>query len=147
MEVVQHATEHGNPVATVAARLKGSNHTKRRRVSPAQRAHKDSQSKPIRAALWGLRRIYRSGYAYKKAGVMLSGLEPELRRQASLLVDPERERKSAALMQAMDHINERWGRGSLRLLATGLGASWKMRREKLSPAWTTRWDALPRVGG
>ena len=101
----------------------------------------------IRAALTGLRRIYREGYAYKKAGVMLSGLEPELRRQASLLVDPERERKSAALMQAMDHINERWGRGSLRLLATGLGASWKMRREKLSPAWTTRWDALPRVGG
>ena len=101
----------------------------------------------IQAALWGLRRIYRTGYAYKKAGVMLSGLEPELRRQASLLVDPERERKSAALMQAMDHINERWGRGSLRPLATGLGASWKMRREKLSPAWTTRWDALPRVRG
>jgi len=101
----------------------------------------------IQAALWGLRRIYRSGYAYKKAGVMLSGLEPELRRQGSLLVDPERERKSAALMQAMDHINEKWGRGSLRPLATGFGASWKMRREKLSPDWTTRWDALPRVTG
>jgi DNA polymerase V len=101
----------------------------------------------IQAALWGLRRIYRSGYAYKKAGVMLSGLEPEQRRQASLLVDPERERKSAALMQAMDHINEKWGRGSLRPLATGFGANWKMRREKLSPAWTTRWDALPRVRG
>lgn len=101
----------------------------------------------IRAALWGLRRIYRTGFAYKKAGVMLSGLEPERRRQSSLLVDPERERKSAALMQAMDSINARWGRGSLRPLVTGFDASWRMRREKLSPAWTTCWDALPRVTG
>jgi DNA polymerase V len=101
----------------------------------------------IRAALWGLRRIYRTGFAYKKAGVMLSGLEPERRRQSSLLVDPERERKSAALMQAMDSINARWGRGSLRPLATGFDVSWTMRREKLSPAWTTCWDALPRVTG
>ncbi|WP_374264307.1 hypothetical protein [Zoogloea sp.] len=53
----------------------------------------------IQAALWGLRRIYRSGYAYKKAGVMLSGLKPVQRRQGSLLVDPERERKSAALIR------------------------------------------------
>ena len=99
----------------------------------------------IQAALWGLRRIYRSGYAYKKAGVMLCGLEPERRRQGSLLVDPEREKRSAALMQTMDWINERWGRGSLRPLATGFDLNWRMRREKLSPAWTTRWDELPRV--
>ena len=99
----------------------------------------------IRAALAGLRHIYREGYVYKKAGVMLCGLEPQQRRQGSLLVDPERERRSAALMQTMDRINERWGRGSLRPLATGFDANWQMRREKLSPAWTTRWDELPRV--
>ena len=86
----------------------------------------------IRAANGGLQRIYRTGYAYKKAGVMLSGLEPKRRRQGNLLADPERERRSAALMQAMDHINEKWGRGSLRSLATGFDASWRMRREKLS---------------
>jgi DNA polymerase V len=101
----------------------------------------------IRAALWGLRRIYRTGFAYKKAGVMLSGLEPEQRRQSSLLADPEHERKSSALMQAMDRINERWGRGSLQPLATGFDTRWRMRRERLSPAWTTRWDDLPRVAG
>lgn len=101
----------------------------------------------IRAALWGLRRIYRAGYAYKKAGVLLSGLEPLRRRQPSLLADPVRERRSAALMQAMDRINERWGRGGLRPLATGFDPGWRMRRERLSPAWTTRWEDVPGVIG
>lgn len=101
----------------------------------------------IRAALWGLRRIYRAGYAYKKAGVLLSGLEPLRRRQPSLLANPAREQRSAALMQAMDRINERWGRGTLRPLATGFDPGWRMRRERLSPAWTTRWEDVPGVIG
>ena len=99
----------------------------------------------IKAALWGLNKIYRTGYAYKKAGVLLSGLEPATRRQESLLIDKAKEGRAAALMQAMDRINERWGRGSLRPLATGFGGDWRMRREKLSPAWTTQWDGVPTV--
>ncbi|MCA0188476.1 MAG: DUF4113 domain-containing protein, partial [Proteobacteria bacterium] len=99
----------------------------------------------INAALWGLGKIYRPGYAYKKAGVLLSGLESAGRRQGSLLADPKREARAAALMAAMDQINDRWGRGSVRPLATGFGGDWRMRREKLSPAWTTRWDEVPAV--
>lgn len=78
--------------------------------------------------------------------MLLSGLEPERRRQPSLLADSVREQRATALMQAMDRINERWGRGSLRPLATGFDPEWRMRREKLSPAWTTNWDQLPVVG-
>ena len=100
----------------------------------------------IQAALWGLRWIYRSAYADKKVGVMLCGLEVEHRRQASLLVDPEHRSRLAALLQAMERISERWGRGSLHPLATGFDSSWRMRREKLSPAWTTRWGQLLVVG-
>jgi DNA polymerase V len=92
----------------------------------------------INAALWGLGKIFRTGYAYKKAGVLLSGLEPVGRRQASLLTDLKREERAAALMAAMDQINDRWGKGSVRPLAAGFGGDWRMRREKLSPAWTTR---------
>lgn len=77
--------------------------------------------------------------------MLLSGLEPVARRQESLLVDKIKEGRALALMQAMDRINERWGRGSVRLLATGFGGDWRMRREKLSPAWTTQWDSLPIV--
>lgn len=99
----------------------------------------------INAALWGLGKIFRPGYAYKKAGVLLSGLEPVGRRQASLLADSKREERAAALMVAMDQINDRWGRGSIRPLATGFGGDWRMRREKLSHAWTTRWEEIPVV--
>lgn len=99
----------------------------------------------INAALWGLGKIFRTGYAYKKAGVLLSGLEPVGRRQASLLTDLKREERAAALMAAMDQINDRWGKGSVRPLAAGFGGDWRMRREKLSPAWTTRWDEIPAV--
>lgn len=99
----------------------------------------------INAALWGLGKIFRPSYAYKKAGVLLSGLEPVGRRQASLLADSKREERAAALMAAMDQINDRWGRGSIRPLATGFGGDWRMRRENLSQAWTTRWDEVPVV--
>lgn len=99
----------------------------------------------INAALWGLDKIFRQGYAYKKAGVLLSGLESAARRQGSLLDDPTREKRASALMAAMDQINDRWGRGSIRPLATGFGGDWRMRRERLSPAWTTTWEDVPRV--
>jgi DNA polymerase V len=43
-------------------------------------------------------------------------------------------------------INRRWGRGTLRYLAEGLGQPWRMRRERLSPAYTTQWGELLGVG-
>jgi len=78
--------------------------------------------------------FYRPGFAYQKAGVLLSGLEPRRRQQASLLPDDTTEARSAALMHTMDRINARWGWGTLKPLATGLQQDWRMRRERLSPA-------------
>lgn len=40
----------------------------------------------------------------------------------------------------MDDINRRWGRSTLRYLAAGVAQPWRMRRERLSPAYTTRWS-------
>ena len=51
--------------------------------------------------------------------------------------------RSEALMLVMDQINTRWGRGTLKPLVTGLDQRWQMRRNQLSPAWTTDWNALP----
>ena len=99
----------------------------------------------ICSALEGLKRIYRPGFAYQKAGVLLSGLELNRRQQGSLLADDATEARSAALMHTMDRINARWGRGTLKPLATGLQQDWRMRRERLSPAWTTNWNELPVV--
>lgn len=96
-----------------------------------------------RAALWGLKRIYRPGFAYQKAGVMLMELRDESQTQARLFstVAPTR----PPLMNVLDNANERWGRGTLRLAAEGMKKPWQMRREHVTPAYTTRWDELPRV--
>ena len=49
------------------------------------------------------------------------------------------------LMVAMDKLNARYGRGSVRLGLAGKDADWRMRRENLSPSFTTRWNELASV--
>ena len=68
----------------------------------------DTTSELIGCALQGIRAIYRDGYLYKKAGVMLTGLVPASQTQADLFDDRERGR-SKRLMSALDSINDRWG--------------------------------------
>lgn len=96
-----------------------------------------------RAALWGLKRIYRSGFAYQKAGVMLLDLHPAGQAQGVLF--PTTSPGRPTLMEVIDRANARWGRGTLRLAAEGMRKPWQMKREHVSPAYTTRWDELPRV--
>lgn len=96
---------------------------------------------------WGLRilkRIYRPGFAYQKAGCMLSDIRPRSMAQASLFV-PESDGRSERLMAAMDAINGRWGRGTMRVAAEGVENAWRMKRERLSPRFTTEWTELPAV--
>lgn len=92
-----------------------------------------------------LERIYRPGFAYHKAGVMLSELQPAGARQSDLFDDPEQNARRQSAMQAMDAVNKKWGRGTLRAAAVGRTQAWQMRRERLSPAYTTSWAELPVV--
>ncbi len=96
-----------------------------------------------RSALLTLRQIYRPGFAYQKAGVMLSDIRPRRLQQASLFSDPVRSEESGRLMHALDRINARWGRGTLRLAAEGVDYDWQMKRGHLSPGYTTEWAGLP----
>ena len=100
----------------------------------------------IHAALQGLERIYRPGFGYAKAGVMLFDLEDRERLQARLLAaeDPARQRRRERLMDSLDAINRRFGRDAVTFGAQGLGeAPWHMRREHCSPRLTTDWKELP----
>ena len=94
-------------------------------------------------ALRVLRRIYRTGYGYHKAGVMLAGIVPRLSQQYSLFNAGAP--RADALMRVVDGINQRYGRGSLRLAAEGIEQDWRMRRGNLSPGYTTDWRGLPKV--
>lgn len=98
-----------------------------------------------KAALVGLRRIFRSGYDYKKAGIQLGEIAPKLNRQATLFDDvPELARRSR-LNATLDRLNAKFGRGSMVVAAAGTEKAWTMRRQNLSPAYTTDWDSLPEV--
>ena len=92
------------------------------------------------------KRLYRRGYAYKKAGVMLSGIQPQSVSQASLFDSPSStDAKAGNLMALMDGINQKWGRGAIRLAAEKRHHPWQMRRDRMSPRYTTSWDELPLV--
>lgn len=94
-------------------------------------------------ALWGLRRIYRSGYKYQKAGVMLSELVPRQYRQLDLFgTISATDTQSSKLMSVMDQINARMGRGTLKLASEGFKQPWKMKQGNKSPNYTTNWDEL-----
>ena len=97
-------------------------------------------------ALGILRKIFRPGFAYHKAGIMLLDLVPQHQRQATLFetADGESER-AQALMQVLDEINARYGRRTLKFAAEGLARPWQMRRNRLSPRYTTSWEELPGV--
>ncbi|MBK7464694.1 MAG: Y-family DNA polymerase [Betaproteobacteria bacterium] len=92
-----------------------------------------------------LRRIYRPGFGYHKAGVMLLDLVPAAKRQLALFDSQggAGDARSGKLMAVLDDINQRYGRQSLRLAAEGVERSWQMRRGNLSPGYTTSWDGLP----
>lgn len=96
-----------------------------------------------RGALDGLRKIYRSGYAYQKAGVMLTEIIAAGARPRTLFDDAAAQPKSAALMKTLDRINHRMGSGTMQLLGEGVRKSWAMRRGNVSQRYTTEWDELP----
>ena len=97
----------------------------------------------IKAALASLKIIYRSGYHYQKAGVLLSGLVPENHEQLHLFNAPNP--NGISLMKAVDKINKRWGRDTIQSGGAGFAKEWHYRQLKKSPAYTTRWSELPIV--
>jgi DNA polymerase V len=102
----------------------------------------DDTLRLTRAALWGLKRIYRPGFAYQKAGVALLNLSATATPQLNLF---SQSKDNTRLMQVMDRINDIWGRGTLRSAAEGIEKSWKMKRERVSPGYTSCWNQLPVV--
>jgi len=94
-----------------------------------------------------LRRIFKAGYHYKKAGVCLEDLIPKDPRQLDMFHQPSDEdlERTEQLMSVFDTINQRFGRSTIRLAAEGYSKPWAMRAQLKSPAYTTRWSDLPTV--
>ncbi|KUQ49756.1 DNA polymerase V subunit UmuC [Enterobacter asburiae] len=96
----------------------------------------------IRAATEALGRIWLDGYRYMKAGVMLADFFSSGVAQLNLFDDNRLRANSAALMEMMDSVNHS-GKGKIWFAGQGIEKSWAMKREMLSPAYTTRYADLP----
>lgn len=89
-----------------------------------------------------LKRIYRQGYKYKKAGVIITGIVPQKHQQLGLFTPPEEYEKKETLMKVMDRTNWRWGSDTLSYGATGIQKEWRHRQEKRSPNYTGNWNEI-----
>ncbi|MNR52841.1 DNA polymerase V subunit UmuC [compost metagenome] len=98
----------------------------------------------MQAALAGLESIYRPGYRYQKAGVVLMEFVSPGQIQGDLF-SPAPRPDSKALMATLDKINARMGRGTVRLGRVPVAPDWGMRQELKSPSYVSRWSELRRV--
>ncbi len=96
----------------------------------------------IAAAMQSLERIWKDGPRYMKAGVMLNDFSPSGQAQLQLFDDTPPRAHSAELMATLDRLNQS-GMGKIWFAGQGIDPAWQMRREMLSPAYTTRWHELP----
>lgn len=98
----------------------------------------------IRVAIEALDRIWVNGHRYMKAGVMLGDFYSQGVSQLNLFVENKPQANSEALMRVLDGLNQS-GKANLFFAGQGIQKSWSMKREMLSPAYTTRYSDLPLV--
>jgi len=96
----------------------------------------------IAVAMRSLDRIWLEGRRYMKAGIMLDDFTPNGVSQLSLFDEDKPRANSAQLMKVLDGINQS-GLGCVWFAGQGVNTEWKMKRDMLSPAWTTRWSDIP----
>ncbi|ELS5669480.1 TPA: Y-family DNA polymerase [Escherichia coli] len=99
----------------------------------------------IAAATRCLDKIWKDGHRYQKAGVMLGDFFSQGVAQLNLFDDNAPRPGSEKLMEVLDHLNAKDGRGTLYFAGQGVQPQWQMKREMLSPRYTTRFSDLLRV--
>lgn len=98
----------------------------------------------VRAAARGIAKIYEPGFQLSKAGVMLLDLSPVAGQQTSLLDEAnDYARDHSPLMEAMDQLNARFGKGTVGMAGARQGSDWGMRQERRTPRYTTDLRDVP----
>jgi len=91
-------------------------------------------------AIKGIKQLYKKGYNYKKAGVIVMGLKSETQHQFSIFEDENP--KHTSLMKVMDSINLKYNSPKIKIANQDLDKTWKMKQEYLSPRYTTAIDEI-----
>ncbi|MDA3989961.1 Y-family DNA polymerase [Klebsiella aerogenes] len=96
----------------------------------------------INAVVKCLDAIWVDGHRYQKAGIMLGDFYSQGVAQLNLFDDNAPRQNSEKLMEVLDHLNAKDGRGTLYFAGQGIQQQWQMKREMLSPRYTTRFEDL-----
>ena len=91
----------------------------------------------------GLKAIFKDGYHYKKAGVIVMGLTPNSETQLSLFDSSNPKHQS--LMSVVDKLNKSYGNNKVKFATQSLGRQWKMKQEKLSHCFTTKLNEVIKI--
>lgn len=98
----------------------------------------------VEKTLWGLGQIFLKGYKYQKVEITATSLVPQNEVQASMFQKTDNT-KMNSLSSLMDTLNKHYGPGTLRLGSEGHNPKWNLKRDFLSPNFTTEWDSLVKV--
>ncbi len=98
----------------------------------------------IKYAIRALHLVFRPGFNYLKAGVMIMEIVPQDQVQLGMFDQRDRS-KDLRLMNALDRSNKAFGKDVVRYGTHGYGKDWKLRAEKLSPCYTTRLSDVMKV--
>ncbi len=99
----------------------------------------------VKASVKGLKSIYDPRFHYSKVAVIVTGLIPEQEVQLNLFTEWNGP-KNNQVSELLDRINKYYGSGTLRLASEGFRKPWAMKRENVSPNYTTDWGDILRVG-
>lgn len=105
----------------------------------------DSTFQITKAALWLLKSIHKPGVYYQKCGVMLMDTVPKGGQQQDIFGYSKDDEKADRLMQTLDKLNLKYGRGTIRGASEGIDQTWKMNRAFKSPNYLGDWGEIPIV--
>jgi len=88
--------------------------------------------------------IFRAGLRYKKCGIGLMDVRTRKYEQQDFF-EPEQSDQARKLMAVLDKVNQRYGKHTMELASTGINPAWRMKRDFMSPRYTTRWQDIPTV--
>lgn len=101
-------------------------------------------SELVKYALKGFEQIFRENYLYQKVGVMLTELVPDNSTQFGLFDDKNRVKANIAT-STIDKLNKKFGSDTISIASSGKKRNWSMKRDYLSPRYSTYWEEIPIV--
>ena len=103
----------------------------------------DNSIEIVKTALAGLKDIFKNGYRYQKAGIMLSGLSDS--QENKNLFSSIKNDKIKSLMKTIDNTNYKFGRSTLSLASAGINKKWNIKRQHYSKIDTSDFHCLPTI--